>query len=228
MAKTLDLGCGSVPKNPFNADEFYGIDIREDLQNNIRQADLAIEPIPFENELFDFVTAYDFIEHIPRIAYIPHQRNCFVELMNEVYRVLKNDGYFLSCTPAFPRAEAFQDPTHVNIITKRTFPCYFGWRSRWASMYGFNGAFLVIMQEWHGQHLLTIMKKVDVRKAYDAAYAREATIELKAKLRKGNIDLLKKNLAFICVAFQKMPFSASFNCFFNVGGVLYNTLKTEY
>ena len=79
--KTLDLGCGAKPRNPFNADEVYGIDVREDLDNRVKQADLAIEPIPFPDAFFEYVSAYDFIEHIPRIVYAPHRRNAFIELM---------------------------------------------------------------------------------------------------------------------------------------------------
>ena len=48
MTKTLDLGCGKRPKNPFNADEFYGVDVRSDLDLNIKSADVIIEPIRFE------------------------------------------------------------------------------------------------------------------------------------------------------------------------------------
>jgi SAM-dependent methyltransferase len=203
MTKTLDLGCGTVLRNPFNADEFYGIDIREDLQNNIRQADLAIESIPFEDEFFDFVTAYDFIEHIPRIAYIPDRRNCFVEFMNEVYRVLKTDGYFLSFTPAFPRAEAFQDPTHVNIITKKTFSCYFDWGNRWASMYGFNGAFQVVFQEWRGPNLLTIMQKVDALEVYDVVKAQDAKTKFMTKLNENKIEVLKEVSGYYSPSFLK-------------------------
>jgi SAM-dependent methyltransferase len=160
MTRTLDLGCGPNPKNPFNADEVFGVDIRDDLGPRIRKADLAIEPIPFEANYFDYVTAHDFLEHIPRIAYVPHRRNCFVEVMNEVYRVVKTDGLFMSFTPAYPKEEAFRDPTHVNIITEQTFSLYFDAQYRWASMYGFKGAFLIAMQEWRGPHLLTVMKKV--------------------------------------------------------------------
>jgi len=159
LKKSLDLGCGFNPNNIFNADEIYGVDIRDNLGNNILKADLAIEPIPFESEFFDFVTAFDFIEHIPRVAYTPHRRNCFVELMNEIYRVLKIGGSFLSLTPAYPHAEAFRDPTHVNIITEDTLPLYFGSKYRWGSIYGFNGEFEIESQEWRGPSLLTLMKK---------------------------------------------------------------------
>ncbi|HEV3429023.1 MAG TPA: methyltransferase domain-containing protein [Paraburkholderia sp.] len=159
--RTLDLGCGPNPKNPFNANELYGVDVRN-LGPNIVSADLVIEPIPFESGMFDFVTAFDFIEHVPRLLYVPHRRNCFVELMNEIWRVLKVGGQFLALTPAYPHAPAFRDPTHVNIITEETFPLYFDDKNRWAAMYGFTGAFEVIEQQWRGPHLLSIMRKVQV------------------------------------------------------------------
>jgi SAM-dependent methyltransferase len=160
MMKTLDLGCGPQPKNPFNADEVFGIDVREDLEANIRRADLTVEPIPYEDDSFDYMSAYDFIEHVPRVVYVPTRRNAFVELMNEIYRVLKVGGMFLSMTPAYPHSAAFQDPTHVNIITEQTFPLYFDNVNRWAAGYGFKGAFIIRIQEWRGPHLFTVMQKV--------------------------------------------------------------------
>jgi SAM-dependent methyltransferase len=160
MTKSLDLGCGRVPKNTFGADEVYGIDVRDDLEANIRKADLVVEPIPFESDTFDFVTAHDFLEHIPRLIYAPQRRNAFVELMSEIYRVLKMGGTFLSMTPAYPNNAAFCDPTHVNFITEETFPFYFDQTNGWARSYGFKGAFIVHQQEWRGPHLLTVMHKV--------------------------------------------------------------------
>lgn len=159
MSRALDLGCGSTPRNPFNADEVFGVDVLENLSANIKKADLAVEPIPFADESFEYVSAHDFIEHIPRVVYAPARRNSFVELMNEVYRVLKVGGMFLSLTPAYPHTIAFQDPTHVNIITEDTFRLYFDNVNRWAACYGFKGAFSVRMQEWRGMHLLTVLQK---------------------------------------------------------------------
>ena len=170
MTKTLDLGCGKSPKNPFNADEVFGIDIRDDIDRGIRRADLVIDPIPFEDNYFDFVTAHDFIEHIPRILYRPHRTHPFVDLMSEIYRVLKpsdSGGLFLSLTPAFPQQAAWRDPTHVNIIAEDTFPLYFDNKNRWASMYGFKGAFEIVKQEWRGPHLLSILKKVPPNLVFD-------------------------------------------------------------
>ena len=58
MIKSLDLGSGPNPRNPFNADEVYGIDIvqRVGQLSNIISADLAIELIPFDAGNFDFVS----------------------------------------------------------------------------------------------------------------------------------------------------------------------------
>jgi SAM-dependent methyltransferase len=169
MTKSLDMGCGARPRNPFNAEELFGVDIADGLGPNVRKADLAIEPIPFDDESFEFVSAYDFIEHIPRVVYAPHRRNSFVEFMNEVYRVLKMGGYFVSSTPAYPNPEAFMDPTHVNIITDKTFRAYFDNVNRWGSIYGFNGAFHIAQQEWRGSHLFVIMQKVPVPPPAEAA-----------------------------------------------------------
>lgn len=160
--KSLDLGCGPVPKNFFQADQVFGVDVRSDVDAGIAKADLAIEPIPFESDSFDFVTAHDFIEHIPRILYVPHRRNAFVELMNEIWRVLKVGGRFLSVTPAFPNPASFRDPTHVNIITDETFPVYFDNVSRGAKMYGFKGSFIIVSQLWNGPYLVSVLEKCKV------------------------------------------------------------------
>lgn len=149
--KTLDLGCGANIRNPFSASRTFGVDIRSDLSQKIKQADLSEEPIPFGNDYFDYCTAFDVIEHIPRNSWAGGaQKLAFLELMNEIYRVLKPGGLFLHSTPAFPSKEAFQDPTHVNIITEDTFPLYFCEPENWARElgYGFNGRFELVAQGW--------------------------------------------------------------------------------
>jgi SAM-dependent methyltransferase len=155
----LDLGCGTKPKNFFQASKVFGIDVRDDLSNNIVKADLVLSKIPFNDESFDFITAHDFLEHIPRIIYIPERRTPFIELMSEIWRVLKPGGKFLSQTPAFPQPAAFCDPTHVNFITEQTFTLYFC-GDLWAKGYGFKGKFGIISQQWNGPHLISILEKL--------------------------------------------------------------------
>jgi SAM-dependent methyltransferase len=161
----LDIGCGLVPRNPFMAEAIQGVDIRPQAEANVVRADLFNEDIPFADGCFDYVTAFDFIEHVPRA--ICEQRSTrfpFVRLMDEIWRVLKPGGLFLSCTPAFPSQQVFQDPTHVNAITENTFPLYFcedGDHIPWARMYGYDSSFRLVSQGWSDFYLFTLIEKVD-------------------------------------------------------------------
>lgn len=156
---SLDIGCGNNPKNPFGAKYLHGIDIRENIEKNIKYADLTIEKIPYPNEYFDYITSFDFLEHVPRIIYMPERRFPFVELMNEIHRTLKPGGIFLSHTPIYPFSPAFRDPTHVNIISDETFPLYFDDRNQWGKIYGFNGSFKILAQVVKIPHLISILQK---------------------------------------------------------------------
>jgi SAM-dependent methyltransferase len=159
-SNTLDLGCGGVPRNPFKADFLYGIDIRDSANPNIAKSDLAQEAIPHGDASMDYITAFDFIEHIPRVVYLPEIRYSFIELMNEVYRVLKPGGFFLAQTPVYPYSACFTDPTHINPITSETFSQYFDDQRQWGKMYGFRGAFKIESQVRHSTHLISVLRKV--------------------------------------------------------------------
>ncbi|MBE0604416.1 MAG: class I SAM-dependent methyltransferase [Deltaproteobacteria bacterium] len=146
----LDIGCGGKARNPYKADKLYGVDIMESVENpcvdEYASANLAVENIPFEDDFFDSVSAYDFLEHVPRSLYLPEQgkmRLPFVELMNEIWRVLKNNGLFYASTPCYPYQEAFVDPTHVNYITEKSH-IYFTRPDLMGAAYGFTGCFEAI------------------------------------------------------------------------------------
>ena len=119
--KHLDVGCGSKPRNPFNHEKLYGVDIIDQKVDsfNYQKCNIVLEGLPFEDSIFDSLSAYDFLEHIPRFAVIGNETKFpFINFMSEAHRVLKNGGIFYAMTPVYPRKEAFVDPTHINIITK--------------------------------------------------------------------------------------------------------------
>lgn len=149
----VDLGAGNAPRNPFGASRLIATDMHRSFTRpdgvEFVVADLT-RALPFESNSISSFSAYDVLEHIPRWERIDGEIHFpFIELMSEIYRCLALGGIFLAVTPAFPSSEAFQDPTHVNIISKGTIR-YFAAPEPWATLtgYGFRGSFEVIAQTW--------------------------------------------------------------------------------
>src|SRR5687767_9917547 len=60
----LDLGCGRFPRNPYARGQLCGVDIRplaEAEGFDYRVANLILEPIPYPDDSFSSVSAFDFI-----------------------------------------------------------------------------------------------------------------------------------------------------------------------
>ena len=149
----LDWGSGGRPSNPFSARTLYIADINKP---NVKgegfeyRKIVNITKIDLPNDSIDSVSAYDLLEHIPRFwqnksgdINFP-----FIELMNEVYRILKPGGILICVTPAYPSPQTFQDPTHVNFITEETIS-YFD-ENAWAKTlgYGLTDYFQRVHQSW--------------------------------------------------------------------------------
>ena len=149
----LDLGCGAVPRNPYARPALFGVDLRPQPSTaacEFAAANLAFDPIPFPAHHFASVSAFDFIEHMPRVLNGPEPGTTifpFVRLMDEVWRVLMPGGKFYALTPCYPGRPAFSDPTHVNVITDQTHT-YFCGDAPLGRMYGFNGRFAVRRAQW--------------------------------------------------------------------------------
>ena len=101
VKSALDLGSGPCPRDKFGVDQIVGVDFQDSVLNNVRAADLSLAPIPAGDQSAQLVTAFDFLEHIPR-----WERNQgsirfpFLDLIDDAHRVLEPGGLFYSETPA--------------------------------------------------------------------------------------------------------------------------------
>lgn len=94
--KVIDFGCGTgfmihLMRDLFT--EVHGVDITHDMMKqvditsgNIYLHESLAESTPFDNETFDFATAYSFMDHLFD----------YKEFLKEAYRVLKQGGIFYS------------------------------------------------------------------------------------------------------------------------------------
>lgn len=120
----LEIGAG--PKS----DAEFQIDIVK-FPKTTHVVDVSVEDLPFQDEMFDEVKAYQVLEHIPVVIYYKEagkfkKRYCRVSLMKEIHRVLKPGGIFKASVPVdFPFWA--QDPTHVDVPwTNATFDYFCG------------------------------------------------------------------------------------------------------
>jgi SAM-dependent methyltransferase len=119
----LDFGSGNSPRNPFLCHEIYTVDLYQSALDKYHFGIKQGDPLPFPDNYFATISAYDVLEHISRDV---DGRNLFVFYMNELCRVLKHDGYAVFVFPSFPHRDAFSDPTHVNYITEDTLNYFLG------------------------------------------------------------------------------------------------------
>lgn len=105
----LDIGCGDN-----KMDDHIGIDYVKYPQVDIVH-DLTKFPWPFPDKTFTLLSSSHFLEHIPR------ENGVFIKVMNECWRILKDNGQFRIAVPFGGSMLYYSDPTHINPIVPQTF-----------------------------------------------------------------------------------------------------------
>lgn len=147
----LDLGCGNNPSNPYGCENVYGLDLDTHSLNPkfFKKFDFMNKKLPFPDNFFHSVSAIDVLEHVPRVVHYKSGKDFkskfpFIDLMNEIYRVLAPNGKFFASTPSIDNLDiSFSDPTHIHGLSSGTI-LYFTKPYLWANHYGFKGSFVKI------------------------------------------------------------------------------------
>jgi SAM-dependent methyltransferase len=118
----LLLGCGNsrekrfgLPGSPetwthlvtLDIDPDCGADVIADLENGI----------PFADESFDEVHAYELLEHLGTQG----DYRAFFRDFDEIYRVLKPGGVLVGSSPKWDSVWAWSDPGHRRIVSTASF-----------------------------------------------------------------------------------------------------------
>ena len=96
MKKVLEIGCGKLKSK-----DSVGIDI-VDLDGVDIVHDLNVIPYPIGDETFDKVIARHTLSHL----------NDLPKIMDEIYRILKENGVFEIYVPHYASDNYNTDPTH--------------------------------------------------------------------------------------------------------------------
>lgn len=118
MHKELLLGCGNRKLKDIRIKEekwsnLTTLDIDPNCEPDVLW-DLEERPLPFSNEEFDEIHAYEVLEHIGEQGNVEK----FFEEFGEYWRILKFGGFLIGTSPKYDSMWAWGDPGHRRIISR--------------------------------------------------------------------------------------------------------------
>jgi SAM-dependent methyltransferase len=119
--RELLIGCGSRRDKLMQVngqaewDELTTLDINPDHKPHVVW-DLMKLPLPFENDAFDEIHAYEVLEHTGQQG----DYKFFFAQFSEFWRILKPKGVLFATVPARDSIWAWGDPSHTRIISQES------------------------------------------------------------------------------------------------------------
>jgi predicted SAM-dependent methyltransferase len=116
--KQLLIGCGHRRTkdlyigNDKEFDDLTTLDHNPDCKPDILH-DLTVHPLPFVDNCFNEVHAYDVLEHLSTQG----NYKFFFQEFTEYWRILKPNGTFCASVPSLQGPWAWGDPSHTRVIT---------------------------------------------------------------------------------------------------------------
>lgn len=117
MKKELLIGCGSDHKKRLTADKtrewdnLTTLDYNSDHNPNVVW-DLMELPLPFNDQEFDEIHAYEVLEHLGQQG----DYKLFFAQFSEFWRLLKPNGHFFATCPSRNSVWAYGDPSHTRVM----------------------------------------------------------------------------------------------------------------
>ena len=152
---TVDLGCG------FRKQGNIGIDVTTEGTQADLVCQLGFEPLPLSDNSVHKMVCRDFLEHLPKAYYSESARRLkypIIDLMNDIWRVLRPGGTFTSRTPCYPHVEVHRDPTHLSVWTLESMD-YFCGKYPVAKIYGVKEWFELVENRMEAFYLYAVLRK---------------------------------------------------------------------